>query len=399
MKKNILVGVCGGIAAYKICQVVSDLKKHNFEVYTVMTKNAVNFVSPLTFQTLSQNPVSIDMFDHMARNDVHHISLAEKAQIFLIAPATANIIGKLACGIADDLLTTTALAFRGQLIIAPAMNTRMYTHPAVVKNIEILKKRGAIFIEPTSGLLACGDVGIGKLADISDIVDAVLFYAQKTDEFKNKKIVITAGHTIEDLDPVRYLTNRSTGKMGYALAERAAVRGADVTLISGETQLKKPYGIKTFIHVRSAEDMYGAVKHEFEDADILIKAAAVADYTPKTVSHEKIKKSNGNMTIEMKRTSDILLKMGEIKKVGQIIVGFSAETENIEQNTLKKLKTKNADIMVSNDVSLKDAGFASDTNRVSLFFKDKPVKTISKMSKLDIADKILDNVLELIETK
>ena len=328
MKKNIVLGVTGSIAAYKACDITSKLAKKSINIDVIMTKSATNFVHPLTFQTLSSNVVNVDMFDDIKYWEVNHISLAKKADILLIAPATANIIAKLANGIADDMLSSVALATKNQIIIAPAMNTNMYENPATIENIEKLKKRGVKFIEPDSGMLACKDVGKGKLADVDTIVDIIDFYLNKTNELENKNILITAGATIEDIDPVRYITNNSTGKMGYALAEVSALMGANVTLISSKNNLKLPYGIKNHITIRSAKDMYDEVLSLYDNMDIVIKSAAVADYTPLQKLDNKMKKCDANLSITLKRTNDIIKKLGELKK-HQILVGFAAETQNV----------------------------------------------------------------------
>lgn len=399
MKKNILIGVTGGIAAYKTCDIVSRLKKEGFDIDVIMTKHAQEFVSPLTFQTLSGNKTVTDMFESPTRWDVEHIELAKKAELVLIAPATANIIAKLAYGIADDMLSTTVMATKAEVILAPAMNTAMYENPIVQENIKRLKERGYLFIDPASGLLACGDVGAGKMETPERIVDIVKMRAAHSEEWKGCKVVVTAGPTIEDLDPVRYLTNRSTGKMGYAIAKRAACKGADVVLISGKTELEIPWGLTKFHSVRSAREMYEAVSKEFEGADILIKAAAVADFTPESRSEQKIKKKDETLKIEMVRTVDIALEMGRRKKDTQVIVGFAAETESVLQHAADKLRKKNMDFIVSNDLTKEGAGFASETNLVTLLFPDGERKNTDLMQKSDVADLILDVAGELWKKK
>ena len=313
--KTVVIGVSGGIAVYKACDVVSRLKKLNANVHVIMTKSATEFVTPLTFQSLSQNYVVSDMFEEPKTWDVEHISLAKKADVFLIAPATANVIGKVANGIADDMLTTTVMATTGKVLIAPAMNTNMYRNPILQRNISILKELGYNFVDPDSGRLACGDIGEGKLASPEKIVDAVvdLFNEDKKD-LLGKKIMITAGPTVESIDPVRYLTNRSTGKMGYAIAKMAANRGADVTLVSGPTNIEPPSNIKKLIKVQSAKDMYDAIIDNFDENQVIIKSAAVADYKPKNYSDKKIKKSNDDLIIELDRNKDIAYELGKIKK-------------------------------------------------------------------------------------
>lgn len=399
MKKNILIGVTGGIAAYKTCDIVSRLKKEGFDIDVIMTKHAQEFVSPLTFQTLSGNKTVTDMFESPTRWDVEHIELAKKAELVLIAPATANIIAKLAYGIADDMLSTTVMATKAEVILAPAMNTAMYENPIVQENIKRLKERGYLFIDPASGLLACGDVGAGKMETPERIVDIVKMRAAHSEEWKGCKVVVTAGPTIEDLDPVRYLTNRSTGKMGYAIAKRAVCKGADVVLISGKTELEIPWGLTKFHSVRSAREMYEAVSKEFEGADILIKAAAVADFTPESRSEQKIKKKDETLKIEMVRTVDIALEMGRRKKDTQVIVGFAAETESVLEHATDKLKKKNMDFIVSNDLTKEGAGFASETNLVTLLFPDGERQSLDLMKKSDVADRILDAAGEMWKKK
>ena len=339
--KTVVIGVSGGIAVYKACDVVSRLKKLNANVHVIMTKSATEFVTPLTFQSLSQNYVVSDMFEEPKTWDVEHISLAKKADVFLIAPATANVIGKVANGIADDMLTTTVMATTGKVLIAPAMNTNMYRNPILQRNISILKELGYNFVDPDSGRLACGDIGEGKLASPEKIVDAVvdLFNEDKKD-LLGKKIMITAGPTVESIDPVRYLTNRSTGKMGYAIAKMAANRGADVTLVSGPTNIEPPSNIKKLIKVQSAKDMYDAIIDNFDENQVIIKSAAVADYKPKNYSDKKIKKSNDDLIIELDRNKHIAYELGKIKK-NKILVGFAAETNDLIENAKGKISKKN----------------------------------------------------------
>lgn len=393
MKKNIVLGVTGSIAAYKACDITSKLAKKSINIDVIMTKSATNFVHPLTFQTLSSNVVNVDMFDDIKYWEVNHISLAKKADILLIAPATANIIAKLANGIADDMLSSVALATKNQIIIAPAMNTNMYENSATIENIEKLKKRGVKFIEPDSGMLACKDVGKGKLADVDTIVDIIDFYLNKTNELENKNILITAGATIEDIDPVRYITNNSTGKMGYALAEVSALMGANVTLISSKNNLKLPYGIKNHIKIRSAKDMYDEVLSLYDNMDIIIKSAAVADYTPLQKLDNKMKKCDANLSITLKRTNDIIKKLGELKK-HQILVGFAAETQNVYEYAKNKMVQKNMDMIVANDVSMNGAGFGTDTNIVQILFKDNTSIQVPQTSKQDLSKIILNSIKE-----
>ena len=370
MGKNIVVGVSGGIAAYKACDVVSKLKKQGFEIDVIMTKNAQEFVSPLTFQTLSNQTVVTDMFETPSDWNVEHIELAKKADVFVIVPATANIIGKIANGIADDMLTTTIMATEAKKVIVPAMNTKMYHNPFVQENILKLKKHGYYFIEPVSGLLACGDTGKGKMEDSTVIVEELCLIANQTKEMAGCKVTVTAGATTEDIDPVRYLTNRSTGKMGYAIAEQAILKGATVVLISGKTNLKPPRGLSKFIEVRSAEEMYQEVK-----------AAAVADFTPKVVAKNKIKKQDENLVIDLKRTKDIAFEMGQLKKSNQVMVGFAAETESVLEHAVQKLKKKNLDFIVSNDLTKSGAGFGTDTNIVNFLLPDGEIEKYDLMKK------------------
>ena len=395
--KTVVIGVSGGIAVYKACDVVSRLKKLNANVHVIMTKSATEFVTPLTFQSLSQNYVVSDMFEEPKTWDVEHISLAKKADVFLIAPATANVIGKVANGIADDMLTTTVMATTGKVLIAPAMNTNMYRNPILQRNISILKELGYNFVDPDSGRLACGDIGEGKLASPEKIVDAVvdLFNEDKKD-LLGKKIMITAGPTVESIDPVRYLTNRSTGKMGYAIAKMAANRGADVTLVSGPTNIEPPSNIKKLIKVQSAKDMYDAIIDNFDENQVIIKSAAVADYKPKNYSDKKIKKSNDDLIIELDRNKDIAYELGKIKK-NKILVGFAAETNDLIENAKGKISKKNLDFIVANDLTESGAGFGTDTNIVKIIDKDGNIAKYPQMKKDEVADVILDKVKSLLE--
>ena len=395
--KTVVIGVSGGIAVYKACDVVSRLKKLNANVHVIMTKSATEFVTPLTFQSLSQNYVVSDMFEEPKTWDVEHISLAKKADVFLIAPATAHVIGKVANGIADDMLTTTVMATTGKVLIAPAMNTNMYRNPILQRNISILKELGYNFVDPDSGRLACGDIGEGKLASPEKIVDAVvdLFNEDKKD-LLGKKIMITAGPTVESIDPVRYLTNRSTGKMGYAIAKMAANRGADVTLVSGPTNIEPPSNIKKLIKVQSAKDMYDAIIDNFDENQVIIKSAAVADYKPKNYSDKKIKKSNDDLIIELDRNKDIAYELGKIKK-NKILVGFAAETNDLIENAKGKISKKNLDFIVANDLTESGAGFGTDTNIVKIIDKDGNIAKYPQMKKDEVADVILDKVKSLLE--
>lgn len=390
-KKTVLLGITGGIAAYKMADVASTLVKSGCNVRVIMTENATKFISPMVFETLTSSKCLVDTFDRDFEFDVKHISLAKEADVVLIAPATANVIGKMANGIADDMLTTTVLACKCTKIVAPAMNTNMYENPVVRDNIAKLMMYGFEIIPAASGHLACGDSGKGKLADKNILIEYILRALNGKKDLIGKRILITAGPTREALDPVRYITNHSSGKMGYALARAAAFRGADVTLISGPVSLPKPLFTKV-IDVISAEDMFNAVKDNYENQNIIIKAAAVADYTPVSVADNKIKKSDSDMSIPLKRTTDILKFLGENKKPGQFICGFSMETENMLDNSRKKLEKKNADMIVANSLVTGGAGFGTDTNIVTLITKDN-IKEYDIMSKEKVADTILDAIV------
>ena len=392
--KTVVIGVTGSIAAYKMADVASALVKMNADVHVLMTENACNFINPITFETLTSNKCIVDTFDRNFEFDVKHISLARKADIFIVAPASANIIGKIANGIADDMLSTTIMAADCKRIIAPAMNTHMYRNPIVQKNIATLKSLGYEFVSPSSGRLACGDIGEGKLADVNTIVDYIVRGVAKKD-MEGKKLIVTAGPTQEAIDPVRFITNHSTGKMGYAIAERAALRGADVTLVSGPVSLNPPSGVKV-VNIKSAEDMFNAVTSEYETADIVIKAAAVADYRPAKVSGEKIKKESGMNVIELERTRDILQYLGEHKKEGQILCGFSMETENLMENSVKKLHKKNADMIIANSIKKDGAGFGTDTNVITIITENDAV-AYPIMTKYEAADEILNAIIALGE--
>lgn len=395
--KTVVLGVTGSIAAYKMADVASMLVKQHAEVHVIMTANACNFINPITFETLTSNKCLVDTFDRDFEFDVKHISLAKKADVFVVAPASANIIGKIANGIADDMLSTTIMAAECTKLVAPAMNTRMYHNRIVQDNIAKLKDYGYEFIAPASGHLACGDNGDGKLADVNVIFDSIVKNLAEKDLI-GKKFVITAGPTREAIDPVRFISNRSTGKMGYALAKRAALRGADVVLISGPVSIAPPDNVKV-VNIESAEDMFNAVVKESEDADVIIKSAAVADYRPVTVSDEKIKKENGGMNeIKLERTKDILAYLGEHKKDGQILCGFSMETQNLMENSVKKLNKKNADMIVANSIKDANAGFGVDTNIITIITKNDAV-AYPVMTKDEVADEIINAVVKLKEKK
>ena len=391
--KTIVVGVTGGIAAYKSAQLVSDLVKEDCDVHTVMTRNALNFINPITFETLTGHKCLTDTFDRNFQFNVEHVALSQRADAFLVAPATADLIGKASNGIADDMLSTMLLAANCPLIIAPAINTYMYENSIVQENLQKLRRHGFIIVEPAVGRLACKDVGKGKLPDIPVLIESLRAVFEEKQDLSGIRLLVSAGPTIEAIDPVRYITNHSSGKMGYAIAEAAAKRGAEVFLVSGQVALDAPCGVER-ISIRSAEDMFNAISERLPDADILIMAAAVADYTPVVYADQKIKKKDGEMTIELKRTKDILKYAGENKKEGQIICGFSMETENLIENSRKKLLSKNCDIIAANSISESGAGFKTDTNRITLISKDR-IRELSLMSKLEAADILLDEIASM----
>lgn len=387
-KKTVVVGVTGGIAVYKALDVISKLKKKDFEIHVIMTESATKFVTPLSFQALSQSIVNSDMFSEPKAWEIQHISLAKRADLIAVIPATANIIGKVANGIADDLLSTTIMATKAPVIFAPAMNTNMYTNPIVQENISKLKSLGYKFISPASGRLACGDEGEGKLADtelISEYIQSMM-YAKK--DLQGKKVLVTAGPTIASIDPVRYITNRSSGKMGYAIAEEARDRGAEVTLICGATSLAAPFGVKV-VSARTNEEMLKQVVDRFNEQDIVIKAAAVADYKPKQYSDRKIKKAEEELNLTFIKDNDILKKLGTLKK-NQILVGFAAESNDLLENAQKKLNNKNLDYIVANDITAVDTGFASDNNKVTIICRDGKTIHLDKMSKRQVASRLFD---------
>ena len=393
--KTVVIGVSGGIAVYKTLDVISRLKKLGVNVNVIMTKSATEFVTPLSFQSLSQNYVVCDMFEDPKTWDVEHISLAKRADVFLIAPATANVIGKIANGIADDMLTTTVMATKAKVLIAPAMNTNMYENPILQRNINTLKELGYNFVEPESGRLACGDTGKGKLASPETIVDEVVKLLSKDQDLKGKSIIVTAGPTIESIDPMRYITNRSTGKMGYSIAKEAIERGADVTLITGPTNLTPPQNLKKLVKIESAKDMYEAVLENLDENDVVIKSAAVADYKPKNYSNKKIKKSDDDLVIELDRNKDIAQEIGKIKN-NKILVGFAAETNDLIENASLKIKKKNLDFIVANDLTKEGAGFGVDTNIVKIIDKEGNITEYPKMKKEEVANIILDKIKELL---
>ena len=390
--KTVVLGVTGSIAAYKIANLASMLSKLHAEIHVLMTENATNFINPITFETLTGNKCLVDTFDRNFQYSVEHVALAKKADVVLIAPASANVIGKIANGIADDMLTTTVMACTCHKIISPAMNTNMFNNPIVQDNIEKLKRFGVEVIQPDTGMLACKDIGAGKLPSEEVLLDYILKEIRFKKDLAGKKILVTAGPTVEAVDPVRYITNRSTGKMGYAIAKIASLRGADVTLVSGPVSIEPPRFAKV-INVESAEEMFNAVSSKADSMDIIIKAAAVADYTPVSVADEKIKKKDGDLSIPLKRTKDILKYLGENKKENQFICGFSMETENLLENSKKKLEKKNVDMIVANNVKVEGAGFGVDTNVVTLITKDG-YKELPQMSKEDVAAAILDAIID-----
>ncbi|MDO4620119.1 MAG: bifunctional phosphopantothenoylcysteine decarboxylase/phosphopantothenate--cysteine ligase CoaBC [Lachnospiraceae bacterium] len=393
--KTVLLGVSGSIAAYKIASLASALVKLGADVHVLMTQNATQFITPVTFETLTGNKCLIDTFDRNFEFSVKHVSLAKRADLVLIAPATANVIGKMAFGIADDMLTTTVLACTCPKIVAPAMNTRMYENAIVQDNLARLESFGFRVLKPASGWLACGDIGAGKMPEPEFLLDVIRHEIEYRKDLTGKTVLVTAGPTQEPLDPVRYLTNHSSGKMGYAIAEAAARRGASVVLVSGQTALDAPYGVKR-IDITTARQMYEAVTEHFDEADIVIKAAAVADYRPAEVSSEKIKKSDTELSLPLERTDDILAYLGAHKKDGQILCGFAMETEHLLENARKKLAKKNLDLIAANSIREEGAGFAGDTNRVTLIGRTTE-ECLPLLSKEETAHRILDRILTLAE--
>ena len=392
-EKCVILGVTGSIAAYKAAYLASSLIKLDCEVHVIMTENAKQFINPITFETLTGTKCITDTFDRNFEFEVEHISLAKKADIVVVAPATANILGKVNAGIADDMLTTTIAAAKCPVVFCPAMNTNMYTNPIVQRNINSLKKLDYEFVSPESGRLACGDTGTGKLADPDKILEYIKMKISHNKDMIGKKVLVTAGGTMEAIDPVRFITNHSSGKMGFALAKAALSRGAYVTVVYGNVS-EKPPEFCNLIKITSAEEMFNAVTAEAKSCDYIFKSAAVADYTPLNIGKEKIKKQDGDMKIELKRTKDILKALGENKKEGQIICGFSMETENVLENSRKKLETKNADMIAANSLREKGAGFGTDTNIITLITKNF-VKELPIMDKLDAAHAIIDAALDI----
>lgn len=395
--KTVVLGVTGSIAAYKMANVASALVKEGADVHVVMTKNATNFINPITFETLTNNKCLVDTFDRNFQFHVAHVSLSQKADVMLIAPASANIIGKLANGIADDMLSTMALAASCKIIVSPAMNTHMYKNQIVQDNLKKLKHYGFEIIEPAVGRLACASVGEGKLPAEDVLLDYIRQEIQFEKDMQGLNVLVTAGPTIEKIDPVRYIANHSSGKMGYSVAEVAAKRGANVTLISGPVHIDAPMFVDV-VKVESAKDMYNAVMDHLKSCDILIKAAAVADYTVENISDEKIKKQDDDLSLTLSRTNDILKAAGENKEKNQVICGFSMETSNLIENSEKKLNSKNCDMIIANNLNDNGAGFGVDTNKVSIITKDN-IQSLDVLSKKEVAFEILNRALELYKSR
>lgn len=387
--KTVVLGVTGSIAAYKIANLASSLVKKGANVHVIMTKNATNFINPITFETLTGNKCLVDTFDRNFEFSVEHVSLAKQADIFMVAPASANVIGKIANGIADDMLTTTIMACKCHKVISPAMNTNMFENPIVQDNLEKLRNYGYEVIDPASGYLACGDTGAGKMPEPTVLESYIMKNIAMEKDMAGKKVLITAGPTMEAIDPVRFISNHSTGKMGYALAKIAMERGAEVTLVTGKTYIEKPDFVK-IIDVKSAKEMFDAVDKEFDSQDIVIMSAAVADYRPKTVADEKIKKNDGKTAIELERTDDILGTMSKRKK-NQFLCGFSMETEHMLENSKSKLKKKNLDMICANNLKVEGAGFGTDTNVVTLITENES-RQLPIMSKEQVANEILTEI-------
>lgn len=389
--KTVIIGVTGSIAAYKAADLASRLVKEHAEVHVIMTRNATKFIHPITFETLTKQKCLTDTFDRNFQFEVEHVELAKKADLMIVAPASANILAKMAHGIADDMLSTTLLACTTcPVLVSPAMNTRMYEHPATQENLKILASRGVKIIEPASGRLACGDEGKGKLPDPSYLVQRILLEIACEKDLAGRKILVTAGPTREALDPVRYITNHSSGKMGYAIAAAAAQRGAEVTLVSGPVAIEPPAGVK-LIPITSAGDLFRAVTSCSDEQDIIIKAAAVADYRPASVSDEKMHKADGDLSIALERTEDTLQYLGDHKKEGQLLCGFAMETSGLEERALKKLKKKNLDMICANNVKVEGAGFGTDTNVVTMITADG-MEQLPLLSKHEVAMRILDRL-------
>lgn len=395
--KSVVLCVTGGIAAYKAADIISRLKKKGADVFVIMTKSATEFITPMTLEVLSSNRVVVDMFSRDFTWEVEHISLAKRADVFVIAPATANVIGKAANGIADDMVTTTLMATKAPMVIAPAMNTGMYENPVVQQNISTLKQRGVKFVEPAEGRLACGDSGKGKLADPEQIVHEICSASMEQD-LKGKNILVTAGPTREAIDPVRFISNHSTGKMGYAIAQNAQMRGANVTLVSGPVSIDAPYGVEV-VNVSSAIQMRDAVMSRLENMDFIIKSAAVGDYRPESVSDDKIKKKADDMSISLVKNPDILAEIGQKKTDNQVVCGFSMETKDLLDNSRAKLEKKNCDMIVANNLKTQGAGFAHDTNVATLLYRDGTQESLDIMQKQQLASVIIDRLLDIFRKK
>lgn len=392
--KNVVLGVTGGIAAYKACELCSRLRKSGAQVYVIMTKNACEFVSPLTFETLSNHPVVTDTFKRPDTWEVEHVALAKRAELFIIAPATANIMAKMACGIADDMLSTTVLATRAPILLAPAMNTGMWENIATKENADTLRRRGVHFIGPEGGYLACGDSGAGRMSEAKDIFEAAERLLTKRQDMAGLHLLVTAGPTQEKLDPVRYITNRSSGRMGYAIAEAAAARGARVTLVTGPVQLAAPRGVET-VPILSTQDLYDEMMKRCGQQDIIIQAAAPADFTPEQAARQKIKKQgDGCLTLTLRQTPDVAQAVGQMKKQGQTLIGFAAETNDVLENAQGKLEKKNLDMIVANDVTAPGAGFDVDTNIVT-FVTKAGMESLPCMPKRQVADELLSRVMQM----
>jgi len=389
----VVLGVTGCIGAYKACEVLRELQRREVDVHVVMTTAATRFVTPMTFEALSRHPVFHDQWALGVNGEIRHVSLADEADLLLVAPATANILGKFARGIADDTLSTLYTATRAPVVVAPAMNVNMFEHPAVVENLAILRARGVSVVEPGSGYLACGWLGKGRLAEVDEIVEAAMAVLARRRDLEGETVLVTAGPTVEDIDPVRFVSNRSSGKMGHRLAEAARDRGAKVILVSGPTSLPVPHGVDV-VPVRSAEEMQSAVRGRVGPATVVMAAAAVSDYRPASTSPSKLKKAKGTLTLELVRTPDILKGLGE-SKGGRVLVGFAAETEDLLGNATQKLQAKNLDLVVANDVTLPGAGFEAETNAVVLLRRDGTRMEVPLASKREVAERILDEVVAL----
>ena len=393
--KSVVLGVTGSIAAYKMANLASMLVKLNADVHVIMTQNATHFITPMTFETLTNNKCIVDTFDRNFNFDVKHVSLAKRGDLFLVAPCTANVIGKVANGICDDMLTTTIMATKAPVLFSPAMNTGMWENPVLQDNLRKLKHYGYHVIEPVVGRLACGDTGSGKMPSEETLLEHILLHLAREKDLKGKRLLITAGPTQEAIDPVRFISNRSSGKMGYALAKMAVIRGADVTLVSGPVSIAPFAGIET-VEVRSAQQMFEAVSERSAERDVIIMCSAVADYKPVSCSDQKLKKNDSDMTIPLTRTQDILGWLGEHKQAGQVLVGFSMETENLIENSRQKLTKKHADLICANSIASEQTGFAVDTNKVTLITQEN-VKELPLCTKEETADLILDSIKDYIK--